>query len=151
MHRITVSSSRILLSGSPYTSYQTFAFDSRAYTNVPMFRVTVSCLTPGGNVDLFGGYNPPYECPTSTNNIPAFTSTNGPPLAQVVNIPNQGPGFYYFSVAGFTAGNNLFSITLQDASAPTPLAPGVPSEGMLAYGAPPTPVSYMANFSLTVR
>lgn len=119
--------------------------------------VVVQGLSPGGNVDVFAAFQtdpiPNPKCPNSTNFNAALSSTNAPPLPQVLYLTNAGGGSFYIAVTGFTAGNNLFSITVQDASPGVyvPLAAGVPAEGMLLPGAPAPTSLYTANFSLTVR
>lgn len=143
----------------PYSTYQTFSFTlpGVAAGGISKFRISVSGLSPGGNVDVFVGSDSMNNlCPNSTNY--QYASTNAPPLAQVIDITNSKVGstfeIWYIGVTGFTSGANLFSISILDPTQPQPLAPGIPVDGMVSPAAPSqpiVPIYYATNFSLIVR
>jgi hypothetical protein len=142
----------------PYTTFQYFSFAiespySPSNPGVPNFKVLVSGLTPGGNVDVFVGVDPTYVQPNSCPNSTSFqfSATNAPPLVQSLTIPNAAGGIWLIGVTGFTSGFNDFSISVVDPSKPTPLSPSIPIDGAVF----PTPGNgvdyYSTNWNVTVR
>ena len=150
----------MLLPSRPYTTFQYFSFaiespSSPSNPGVPNFKVLVSGLTPGGNVDVFVGVGPtfvqPNNCPTATAGGSNYSSTNAPPLVQSLTIPNAAGGIWLIGVTGFTSGFNDFSISVVDPSKPTPLSPSIPIDGAV-FPAPGNGVDYYStNWNVTVR
>ena len=141
---------------SSYFSYQTFSFDFSATPTLASVTVVVENLTPGGNVDVFVGAQSAIQCPTST--LYNLSSTNAPPLPQVITITNTpaAGSVWTIGVTSFVGGiNDLFSITVYDPTAYLLLAAGTPVYG--AVGSPGNTVSltttayYTTSFSVTVR
>ncbi len=158
------------LASRPYTQSQYFFYQfnkSAMPGGVTGLSFIVSQLSPSpSNVDLFvlndalspGKVDtacPGYNNFDASTGLPGGTgsSTNGPPLGQVVSyklsvIPDAT--IFYIAVSAFTAGNNLFSINVvpQGPNIFQPLVSGVPADGFALTTAP---TLYAFSFTLTVR
>ncbi len=140
----------------PYAQSQYFIYQYNADdlpAKAASITFVVSQLSPSpSNLDLFVISTPSKiaaGCP-SYNNFDQ-SSTNGPPLGQVVSFPaSLADATYYIAVSAFTAGNNLFSITAlaQGNNIFQPLVSGVPADGFALTTAP---TLYAFSFTLTVR
>jgi hypothetical protein len=125
----------------------------QATVGVSGFRVTVSNLDAGKDVDLFVG-DPTIPYPNITRNTVASLSG----WAEIVDIgPNTVPPLnncggglcaYYFGVSPYTTGQHFFTIEVSLLGAPVTLYDGVPVDGSQQAG---TTGLYNFGFPLVVR